>query len=143
VLVGEGPEMPAVEQQVRSAGLQDAVRLLGLRHDVPELLAAADIFLLTSFSEGIPLTIIEAMAAGLPVIATRVGGVEEMVVEGATGLLVPSGNDQALAAAIERLAGDPQTRHVYGAAGRRRAETDFDEQQMHEQYGRLYAEMIG
>ncbi len=87
LLVGEGEEMPAIEQMIANAGLQPTVRLLGLREDVAYLLTAADVFLLTSVSEGIPLTLIEAMATGLPCVATNVGGVPEVVVDGETGLL--------------------------------------------------------
>src|SRR5439155_18500964 len=87
LLVGEGPERAAIEAQVRERRLGDRVRLLGLRKDIPRLLQAADVFLLTSISEGIPLTLIEAMAAGLPVVSTRVGGVGEGVEDGVTGRL--------------------------------------------------------
>ena len=92
LLVGEGPERPLIEDLVGRLGLGAHVRLLGQRADVSRLLATADLALLTSISEGIPLTLIEAMAAGLPIVSTRVGGVAEVVEDGRTGLLAPSGD---------------------------------------------------
>ena len=118
VLVGEGPERATIENLVRDRGLEGHVKFLGLRTDVPRLLAAADIALLTSISEGIPLTLIEAMAAGLPVVATRVGGVPEVVVDGETGLLAPAGDDRALAELVFRLVATPDLLEDLGVKGR-------------------------
>jgi glycosyltransferase involved in cell wall biosynthesis len=143
VLVGEGPELGAIQALVRQHGLEAHVRLLGLRKDVPRLLTGADLFLLTSISEGIPLTVIEAMAAGLAVVSTRVGGVPEVVAEGRSGLLAPAGDDAALAEAICRLAADPALRKEMGRQGRERSQTLFSERVMHRHYGRLYEEMLG
>ena len=106
--------------------MESAVRLAGERDDVGELLAAADLFVLSSRSEGLPLSILEAMAAGLPVVASDVGGVPELVVDGETGLLVPPGDPHALAAAIDRLLDDPDLRRRLGAAGRLRVSEQFD-----------------
>jgi glycosyltransferase involved in cell wall biosynthesis len=141
VLVGDGPERTKIEDQLRQRGLEDKVRLLGLRQDVARLLAAADLFLLTSISEGIPLTVIEAMAAGLPVVATAVGGMAEIVEHGQTGLLAPSGDHAALAEHILRLAEDPDLRVRMGEHGRQRAVEMFSESQMHDGYCRLYEEL--
>ena len=141
VLVGDGPERPGVEAQVRELNLGDKVRFLGLRKDVARLLPGADLFLLTSVSEGIPLTVIEAMAAGLPVVATDVGGMSEVVADGSTGLLAPARDDAALAERILRLAGDPELRRRMGAAGRARAKDRFDERRMADDYGRIYREL--
>jgi glycosyltransferase involved in cell wall biosynthesis len=126
VIVGDGPDRPAVESEVRRLGLQTAVRLTGERDDVAELLAEADLFVLSTRSEGLPLSILEAMAAGLPVVASDVGGVPELVVDGETGFLVPPGDPHALAAAIERLLDDPDLRRRLGAAGRLRVSEHFD-----------------
>lgn len=126
MIVGDGPDRPAVEKEVRRLGLDSVVRLVGARNDVAELLAAADLFVLSSRSEGLPLSILEAMAAGLPVVASNVGGVPEVVVEGETGFLVPPGDPQSLAAAIERLLDDSALRHRLGAAGRIRVAEHFD-----------------
>ena len=126
VIAGDGPDRPAVEGEVRRLGLQSVVRLAGERDDVGELLAKADLFVLSSRSEGLPLSILEAMATGLPVVASRVGGVPELVVDGETGLLVPPGDPHALAAAIERLLDDPALRRRLGTAGRTRVSEHFD-----------------
>jgi glycosyltransferase involved in cell wall biosynthesis len=142
LLVGEGPEQPAIEQQIDKDKLAANVRLLGLRHDVKELLRASDLFLLTSISEGIPLTILEAMAAGLPVVATAVGGVPEIVINGETGLLAPAHNDDGLAAHILCLADDPQLCRQMGHSGQERAREYFSEDHMHHRYLKLYREML-
>jgi glycosyltransferase involved in cell wall biosynthesis len=100
---------------------------LGYREDVPRLLAAADVFCLPSHSEGLPMSVIEAMLTGLPVVASRVGGLREQVVDGGTGLLVPPMTVDALAASLTRLAADPALRAAMGEAGRARATKCFDE----------------
>lgn len=142
VVVGEGPQRPAIEAQISAAHLTGAVRLLGLRTDVPRLLAAADLFLLTSLSEGIPVTLIEAMGARLPVVATQVGGVPEVVADGQTGLLAPAGDAAALAAAVLRLLADPALARRMGEAGQARAAALFSQQAMHAAYARLYETML-
>ena len=142
VLVGDGPEEAMIRALISRHGLEPHVRLLGLRRDVARLLPAADLSLLSSVSEGIPLALIEAMGASLPVAATGVGGVGEVVVEGRTGLLAPSGDDEALAAAVLRLAGDAELRRRMGRLGRARAESMFSEAEMHAGYLRLYEEML-
>src|SRR5262249_9484028 len=98
----------------------------------------ADVFLLTSISEGIPLTVIEAMAAGLPVVSTRAGGVEEVVEDGRSAALAAVGDDAAVAGHILRLADDPALRQHMGECGRERARTFFSERQMHARYVELY-----
>ena len=142
VIAGDGPEFSTIREMVRQDGLESHVRLLGPRSDVARLLAAADLFLLTSIAEGVPLAIIEAMAAGLPVVATDVGGVAEVVADGETGLIASPGDDARLAQRLLQLAADPALRRTLGQRGRRRAETFFSEQQMHAAYARLYAEML-
>jgi sugar transferase (PEP-CTERM/EpsH1 system associated) len=142
-LVGDGPLREAIEEAVGRANLERAVRLLGQRSDVARLLTAADLFLLTSISEGIPLTVIEAMAAGLPVVSTAVGGVAEVVEDGVTGFLTPAGDDHALATRIGELLDSPRTRQEMGRRGRDRAETLFSEQGMCTRYHELYREMLG
>jgi glycosyltransferase involved in cell wall biosynthesis len=142
VLVGEGPEYAKVRELVRQRGLESSVRFLGLRNDVARLLRAADLFLLTSISEGIPLTLIEAMAAGLPVVTTRVGGVPEVVEEALTGCLTPAGDDALLAEKILHLAADRSLRLHMGRRGCERARALFSESHMHAQYHQLYQEML-
>lgn len=143
VLVGEGPERPKIEEAVQRLGLGSSVRMIGLRQDVPRLIRSADLFLLTSISEGIPLTLIEAMAARVPVVSTRVGGVVEVVEENRTGLLAPSGDAPALGDRVLQLAGDPTLRREFGQRGRLRAEALFSESRMVDQYEQLYRDMTG
>ena len=143
ILVGEGPEREAIESLVTQRDLGEYVRLLGQRGDVSRLMAASDVVLLTSISEGIPLTLIEAMASGLPVVSTQVGGVAEVVADGETGLLAPSGDAAALAEHICCLADDPGRRDKMGRAGRQRAEERFSERRMHDAYAHIYEELAG
>ena len=142
VVVGEGPEEAALRAFIAENGLAEQVRLLGLRSDVARLLPAADMFLLTSSNEGIPLTVIEAMAAGLPVVSTDVGGVAEVVKAGQTGLLAPAGDPAAIARHILQLAADAELRKRLGNAGRERAFALFAEEKMLAAYDRLYREML-
>lgn len=143
LLAGEGPQQAVIEAEVRARRVEGHVRLLGLRGDVPTLLRAADLCLLTSISEGIPVTLIEAMAARLPVVATSVGGVPEVVRARETGFLAAPGDDAGLAEAVVRLAGDPALRRAMGDAGHRRACEVFSEQRMHEEYAACFDEMLG
>ncbi|GAB6186828.1 glycosyltransferase [Thermopirellula anaerolimosa] len=140
--VGDGPERSTVEGEITRLDLQDRVHLLGERRDIPELLSAADAFVLTSISEGIPVTVLEAMAAGLPVAATRVGGLPELVREGETGLLVSPGDPRAVANAVKLLMADRRKAEDWGATGRRLAEDRFSESRMHAEYRRLLEEII-
>jgi glycosyltransferase involved in cell wall biosynthesis len=142
VLVGDGPQRSKIEEEMKRRDLGGRVVFLGQRGDVARLLSAADVFLLTSISEGIPLTVIEAMSAGVPVVATRVGGVGEIVIEGTTGLLAPAGDDRALAEHVLRLAAAPELRRRLGDEGRARARAVFSEEQMHAGYERVYREML-
>ena len=125
-LVGAGPMLPEVADILGRLNLSSRVALLGTRRDVPDLLASSDVFVLSSRSEGFPVSILEAMAAGLPVVAANVGGVAEAVVDGETGLLVPAGDAAALAEALERLLRDVELRRQLGARGRQRARRYFD-----------------
>jgi glycosyltransferase involved in cell wall biosynthesis len=143
VIVGDGAEAGPIDELTRDLGLGDRVLRLGTRTDVTRLIGAADVVMLTSRSEGIPLTLIEGMAAGLPVVATRVGGIPEVVAEGETGLLAPAGDADALAAHILRLAEDRDLRGRLGRAGRERARTSFDEGRMIAAYDRIYGEAAG
>lgn len=117
----------ATQALQRDPDLARKIKLLGHRTDLPELLRAADIFVLPSHREGMPRAIIEAMMAGLPVVATDIRGSREEVVAGETGLLVPVGEPQALGAALERLIQDPALRRRLGNAGRARALALYDE----------------
>ncbi len=142
LIVGEGPERGRIEKEITAEGVYRQVRLLGERRDIPRLLAAADICLLTSKSEGIPLTLIEGMAAGLPVISTRVGGVPEVVVNGLCGILCEHNDAEALADGVFRLASSESLRKSMGEQGRERARREFAEAKMHDRYAALYEEML-
>lgn len=142
VLVGEGPELDLIRDEIRVRGVERHVRLLGLRHDIARLLRASDLFLLTSISEGIPVTIIEAMASGLAVVSTAVGGVPEVVLPEETGLLAPAGDDAALAEAVVRLTGDLDLCRAMGERGRVRAKDVFSQQGMQAAYQAMYREML-
>ena len=142
VIVGDGPERSRIEALVADLGLQDRVTLLGARHDVERLLSAADLLVLTSLNEAIPLTLIEAMAAGLPCVASRVGGVPEVIVDGESGLLAEAQNDGQFAACIETLITSPEMRRKMGRAARQRAEELFDKETMTSTYFGLYREML-
>jgi glycosyltransferase involved in cell wall biosynthesis len=143
VLVGEGPELEKVQELAQRLDLTGITRFLGVRKDVDRLLPAADMFLLTSISEGIPLTVIEAMAAALPVVATRVGGMGEVVIEGTTGFLAPAGDDAMLADRILHIVNNPEVRMRLGQAGSTRAQEMFSQEQMVAGYVRLFHEQLG
>jgi glycosyltransferase involved in cell wall biosynthesis len=114
-----------LEGKARSLGLEGGVRFLGYQSNVPDWLAAADITVLPSFWEGLPITAIECLAAGKPMVATSIDGTPEVVVDEETGLTVPPGDPGLLAAAICRLLRDPELRRKLGAAGRRWVEEHF------------------
>ena len=130
LLTGEGELRDDLETQARSLGISEIVTFAGFRSDVPEILAACDVFVLPSLWEGLPNVVLEAMALGLAVVATRVGGVPEIVIDGETGLLVPPGEPETLAEALVRLLRDPDLRSRMGRAGRRRVEQRFSASQM-------------
>jgi glycosyltransferase involved in cell wall biosynthesis len=119
-IAGDGPQKSALEEEIESLGLADSVRLLGWRDDIPRFLGAWDLYVQSSNAEGFGLSVMEAMAAGLPVIATNVGGLPELVEEKATGLLVNAGDPVAMGDAIAALAPDARRRALMGARGRER-----------------------
>jgi glycosyltransferase involved in cell wall biosynthesis len=125
LLVGEGPMRPAIVGRIEKLNLGRRVVLMGARSDIPAVLSAIDIFVLASREEGLPNSILEAMAAGKPVVATNVGGVAEAVVDGVTGLLVPRADPLALGSAIRRLLADPGEAAAMGRAGRERVSAVF------------------
>jgi glycosyltransferase involved in cell wall biosynthesis len=125
VIVGDGPDHEAVRLEIDRLGLADKVMLVGERADVSEFLRGADVFASSSRYEGLPIAVLEAMAAGLPVVAFAVGGVPELVVDETTGLLVPAGDEASLGAALERLLADASLRRRLGESGRARAERLF------------------
>jgi glycosyltransferase involved in cell wall biosynthesis len=124
-LVGDGPREPEIRGLVRSLCLEDRVRFHGYLADPAPLLARSQLFVLSSRSEALPRSILEALRAGLPVVASRVGGVPEAVDDGVSGLLVPPSDAAALAGALERLAGDAALRQSMGASARSAFERRF------------------
>jgi len=132
-----------LQSEAGALGLGDRMHFLGWRDDVPEVIAAADIVVLPSWSEGLPLAVLEAMACGKPVVATPVGGVARAVVEGKTGLLVPPGKPGRLAAAISRLLQDPVEAARMGAEGRRRVESRYSLDQFTRSIESLYDALLG
>jgi glycosyltransferase involved in cell wall biosynthesis len=133
-ICGEGVMRTELEAQIRSLGLSDSVKLLGQSDNVTKFLASADVFMMPSLWEGLPIALLEAMSAGLPAIATRVEGVEEVIVEGEHGLLVPIENIEALANAILQLLADPQLGRSMGAAARKKVLESYTADRMCEQY---------
>ncbi|MHB8879090.1 MAG: glycosyltransferase family 4 protein [Myxococcaceae bacterium] len=125
-LAGDGPELSSLSRLAQELGLSGRVELLGLRDDLPELLSGADLFVHPTLFDAFGLAVAEAMACGLPVIASRVGGVPELVLDEETGLLVAPGDVAGLARAIERLAADPGLRSQLGRAGAHRIRASFD-----------------
>jgi colanic acid/amylovoran biosynthesis glycosyltransferase len=144
-IVGDGPRRAALEERTRALGLTDLVTFHGRvgHDDITRHYAAADVFCLPSFAEGVPVVLMEAMAMELPVVATDVMGVRELVEDGATGLLVRPGRADLLADAIARLAGDADLRRRLGAAGRQTVLREFDVRQAAEQIHKVFEEVLG
>lgn len=137
-LLGDGPLRDEIASRARAAGVADRLHLLGTRSDVPRLLRAADVFVLPSLWEGLPMALLEAMAAGLPVIATSVSGTRQVVEDGRTGMLVAPGDSAELARAMSRLAGDATLRARLGAAGRDHVRAEFSVDRQAQRHLDLY-----
>ena len=142
LLVGDGPEFGAVKALLGTHGLEDAVRLTGFRSDARRLVQCLDLFVLSSFSEGTSMALLEAMASGVPAVVTAVGGNPEIVVAGETGWVVPSGAVAALTSAVLDAAADESLRRDFGRAGRQRFEDNFTFGRMIECYRELYRSMM-
>ena len=138
LVAGDGPLLDQLKTEATRLGLGDAVRLVGWRSDTARVLSAMDVFCLSSLWEQAPMSLLEAMSVGLPVVATRVGGVSEMVDEGHTGLLVKPQDATALANALTVLLTDDSLRCRMGKAGRRRVEAEFAIDEMVRRYGDLF-----
>jgi glycosyltransferase involved in cell wall biosynthesis len=141
-IAGEGGLRDTLAEEHALLNLGDRVRFLGFREDIPDLLRAADLFVLSSYLEGLGTSVLDAMAAGLPVVATRVGGVPEIVKDEETGILVPPRDPEALAQAMARLADDPGMRERFGSKGRSHAR-NFDADRTAQRTRDLYLEVLG
>jgi glycosyltransferase involved in cell wall biosynthesis len=142
-IAGDGPRRAMLEARRDALGLGDRVRFLGTRPDVPDLLAAADVVVLSSVREGLPVTLLEAMRAERPVVATAVGGCSELVVDGETGRLVPPEDPAALGAAVAPLLADRGLAGAMGAAGRRRWSERYTAEAMVRGTEAVYREVLG
>lgn len=142
LLIGDGPERQNLEALAVERGVAHRVRLTGWSDEAAALLAGSDIFVLPSRLESLPLSLLEAMHAGIPVVVTPVGSIPEAVQHGVTGLIVPVGDADALRAAIELLVDDPPRRRMLGASGRAWAREAFSVERMVDAYVALYDELL-
>lgn len=140
-IAGDGPLLPDLRTMIESKGLADRVKLLGFRDDIRALLASFDIFVLPSLSEGLPIALLEAMSLGVPVVASRVGGIPEVIVDDSQGVLVSPGNPSALANAIQMLFVDRARREALGIMGKRRVDSAFSSDAMANSYGGVYSSL--
>jgi glycosyltransferase involved in cell wall biosynthesis len=138
LVAGKGPLLDSYQQMVRALGMEDRVEFLGYRKDVADLMAAADLVVLPSVAEACGLVLTEALYLGTPVVATRVGGIPEIVTDGVNGLLVPPGDNQALAAGIASLLNDPERRARMAGSGREKVVEQFQFRDMVRAYEEVY-----
>jgi glycosyltransferase involved in cell wall biosynthesis len=142
LIAGDGPQRPLLEQAARDTGVAHAFVFAGARSDMHRLYRAMDIFVLPSLNEGMPMTVLEAMAAGRTVVATRVGAIPELVGDGESGRLFAPGDRAALTAVLLDLLSDPDTRARMGAAGYSRVSRDYSSLAMARQYVSLYEQLL-
>jgi glycosyltransferase involved in cell wall biosynthesis len=139
IVIGDGPRRAELEQRATDLGIRDAVRFLGTRSDVPQLLGLTDVLVLSSHMEANPVSILEGLACGKPVVATRVGSISETVLEGVNGFLVDPGSEEQLAARIHQLLADPDRVRQMGTAGRQTVVSGWSLERMVEGYQDLIA----
>ncbi|MFH1843440.1 MAG: glycosyltransferase family 4 protein, partial [bacterium] len=137
-VIGSGPLQSALESQCRQLGLAETVRFLGFRRDVYRYLAHLDLLLMPSLHEGLPYTLLEAMSLGIPVLASRVGGLAEVLMDGETGLLVPSQDSDAIRDALKRLLTEPGLASALGAAAAAQVRQKFTLDHMGDRYWQVY-----
>ena len=141
-IAGDGPEREKLEILCRDLGLADRVRFFGSVADIPGFLSQLDVAVLPSHSESLSNSVLEAMAAGLPIVATDVGANTKLLGDGPSGVVVPPGNDGAFAAALTALLGDVERRTAMGLAGRRRVERDYGREAMRMRFERFYRDLV-
>lgn len=142
LFVGDGKLRGKLQAQVRESGLSGNIHFLGSRRDVPDLLAASDLFVLPSLWEGLPMALIEAMAASMPVVATAVSGTVQVMIPGETGLVVPPGNSQMLAGAMIELLSDPARAQAMGIAAKQRVQAEFSAEKQANEHLALYRRLL-
>jgi glycosyltransferase involved in cell wall biosynthesis len=143
LIIGGGRREAEVKQLAAEMGLAGRVHFLGQRQDIPDLLSALDIFVLPSHSEGVSLALLEGMAAGLPVIATAVGGLPEVVTDGVNGLLIPPQDPEALAQALARFLDDPALAKKLGENARQHVNENFSLERLGREINEIYEELTG
>lgn len=143
LLVGDGPLRARCEGLAEELGIADRVRFMGVRNDIPDIMQAVDLFVLSSVTEAASLTLLEALASTIPVVVTNVGGNPEIVRHGVEGLLAGSGDSHELAAAMLQVLGDPEQAHAMGLAGRDRAETAYRVDQTIDGYYSTFRQLVG
>lgn len=142
LMVGDGPERPRLERRAKVLGLSSKVLFLGWRRDLDRIYADLDLCVLSSYNEGTPVSLLEAMAAGVPVVATRVGGVKDLITHEETGLLVRPGDAQALAEAILMIFNDPEGARRMAKAGRERVYPFYDVKSLISRMEQFYRELV-
>jgi len=141
-VAGRGDLAETLQAQARTLGVADRLHLLGLRDDIPNVLAGADMFVLPSVSEGLPVALLEAMFAGRPIVASDVGGVRAALLGGEAGFLVQPGDPLALARAIDQLLSDPAEARVLAERAARHAAAEYDSAVMVARYARVYTQAV-
>jgi sugar transferase (PEP-CTERM/EpsH1 system associated) len=142
IIAGDGPLLSSLTELAGTLGIARFAHLLGVRRDVPDVLNALDVFVMSSDTEGLPLVVLEAMATSLPVVSTRVGGIPNVVDEGHTGFLVPAGDEAALRDRVEKLHSDPARTRACGERARTAAVTRYSAERMQRDYLELYARVL-
>ena len=142
IVAGDGPLLPSLQELVRSLRITEVAHLLGARRDVPAVLNAMDVLAMSSDTEGLPLVVLEAMATGLPVVSTSVGGIPNVIEEGQTGFLVPAGDEAALRDRLARLAADRALARTLGARAREVSVARYSAERMQRDYLELYARVL-
>jgi len=142
IVAGDGPLLPSLKELAASLESSGFTHLLGVRRDVPDVLNALDVFAMSSDTEGLPLVVLEAMATGLPVVSTSVGGIPNVIDEGKTGFLVPVDDEAALRARVAELGADPAASRAMGARARTAAVAQYSAERMQRDYLELYARVL-
>ena len=142
MIVGDGELRSTLEQKARDLGIEDRVIFMGFQYNLQKIYAGLDIIALSSYNEGLPVALIEAMAAGKPVISTDVGGVVDLILDGDNGLLVPSNDPKSLAEATLYLLEHPDRRKMMGVAGRKKVYPHFDKKRLVGDIDNLYENLL-